>query len=119
MVDDGAGGCSCGVDLLQPGDRISRSITERMRGGGWCSPSPWPSPPGRGRSFCRFLEVSLGGDSLQHGQIVLPLLGERAGVRASVLFDRILTAKTAKSRSLGAGSWLLAPGSGFPFKYIV
>ena len=39
------------------------------------------------------LELSLGGDAFQHERMVLPLLGERAGVRARVLFDCILTAK--------------------------
>src|SRR5438067_641964 len=35
------------------------------------------------------------GDGLQHGESVLPLLGERAGVRASLLSNCIMTAKRA------------------------
>src|SRR6266478_606712 len=56
------------------------------------SPSPRPSPPGRGRSYCLSLEHSLNGDPCGRRQWVLPLLGERAGVRASLISYCINTA---------------------------
>src|SRR5216684_4434379 len=64
------------------------------------SPSPRPSPPGRGRSYCLSLEHSLNGDPCGRRQWVLPLLGERAGVRASLNSYCINTVKPLQQSQL-------------------
>src|SRR4051812_9676293 len=55
------------------------------------SPSPRPSPPGRGRCAGSLPKESLDGDRFQHGPMGLP--GERAGVRASVSLTALLRLK--------------------------
>src|SRR5258706_8424488 len=56
------------------------------------SPSPRPSPPRRGRSIWACLGRSLTGGCSQPMVLVLPLLGERAGVRANIMFESIVRA---------------------------
>jgi len=51
------------------------------------SPSPLPSPPGRGGSFRALAEDSTASDFFQRGQRRFPLLGERVRVRADLLLD--------------------------------
>src|SRR2546427_5974359 len=46
------------------------------------SPSPLPSPPGRGRILPAVGKCSLFSDSFQRGRNEFPLLGERERVRA-------------------------------------
>src|SRR5207245_2136463 len=54
--------------------------------------------PGRGRSSRVSLENSIERDLLQHRQMVLPLPGERVGVRAGFVFGCILRAQLFSSR---------------------
>ena len=51
------------------------------------SPSPQPSPPGRGRTFSSAGKSSAFSVSYRRGHRRFPLLGERARVRASVVSD--------------------------------
>jgi len=64
-----------------PGSLFSPSGPERFSGRRR-SPSPRPSPPGRGRSFRAPRISSPSRDSSQRGRREFPLLGERARVRA-------------------------------------
>src|SRR5690349_20731930 len=59
---------------------------------------PHPGPvPGERESFSRAFPRPLNSYCLRRGEIVLPLLGERAGVRASLISNRITTATATQS----------------------
>ena len=103
-------------------------------------PHPSPPPQGEGELFvCLSTFTNCG--SFQPGQMVLPLLGERAGVRANFIFNCIVTALgggplTFATRRKGEGAtsadgrtpvWLiratsfpgirLGVGDGIPVRY--
>jgi hypothetical protein len=77
---------------------VPRGEREKIRALGVAHPTavhPGPLPPGRARRFSSAGECSPFSDFSQHRHRWFPLLGERVRVRASLVFECIITAKKA------------------------